>query len=62
VHEYCEQFLGNARQLSLDLGQLSFVDRDGAHVLQTLATRGVSLKNYSPFIAERLKEVAPNVE
>jgi anti-anti-sigma regulatory factor len=60
VRHFCQQFLGNGRSLSLNLAQLSFVDREGLDLFRNLATRGVALTNCSPFIAERLKEVAAN--
>ncbi len=62
VRNFCQQFLGNGRRLNLNLAQLSFVDREGIKLLQDLITRGVALKGYSPFIAERLREVAANDE
>ena len=62
VQDFCQEFLGNGRQLSLDLRELSFVDREGVRLFRILMNRGVVLTNYSPFIAERLKEVAANDE
>ena len=62
VRDFCRQYLGNGRRLNLNLAQLSFVDREGASLLRKLITRGVALTNYSPFIAERLKEVPANDE
>jgi len=60
VQDFCDQFLGDGQHLSLDLGEVSFVDREGVNLFQNLITRGVALTNYSPFIAERLKEEAAN--
>jgi ABC-type transporter Mla MlaB component len=57
VRGVCQQFLRKGRRLSLDLAQLSFVDREGVSLLRKLITDGVALTNCSPFIAERLKEV-----
>jgi len=62
VRDFCQQFLGNGRQVYLDLALLSFIDHDGASLLRSLITRGVGLTNYSLFIAERLKEVPANDE
>ena len=62
VQDFCQQFLGNGRRVSLDLRQLSFVDREGVRLFRKLMNHGVALTNYSPFIAERLKEVAANDE
>ncbi len=60
VRDFCERFLGDGQHLSLDLREVSFVDREGVNLFQNLITRGVALTNYSPFIAERLKEEAAN--
>lgn len=62
VRDYCQQFLGNGRRLCLDLAGVSFVDQEGVSLFRDLVTRGAVLTNYSPFIAERLKEVAANDE
>lgn len=62
VRDFCQQLLGNGRHLNLNLAQLSFVDREGVNLLRNLTTRGVALTNYSPFIAERLKEVPEDDE
>ena len=62
VQDFCQQFLGNGQRLSLDLRELSFVDREGVRLFRILMTHGVVLTNCSPFIAERLKEVAANDE
>jgi len=39
----------------VDLGGVSFVDREGVHLLRTLEDRGVAVVNYSRFVAEQLK-------
>ncbi len=54
-------FPGNGHQLNLDLEELSFVDREGIALLNTLAKRGVGLTNCSQFLKERLKEVFADV-
>ncbi len=51
-----EFYTGNIRRLNLDLKELSFVDREGITLLNTLAKRGVGLTNCSQFLKERLKE------
>jgi anti-anti-sigma regulatory factor len=58
VHELsrsCERVLGIGGALTVDLGQVSFVDRDGVQFLKRLRARDVALVNCSPFIAEQLK-------
>jgi hypothetical protein len=39
----------------LDLGDVSFVERRGIELLQTLAARGVVLVNCTSFVLEQLK-------
>ena len=51
----CERALAFGGTLSVDLGQVSFVDRYGVHFLQRLRARDVALINCSPFVAEQLK-------
>jgi anti-anti-sigma regulatory factor len=39
----------------IDLSGVSFVDREGVHLLRTLEDRGVAVVNSSRFVAEQLK-------
>jgi len=41
--------------LSVDLREVTFVDRDGVELLCGLRGRQVALVNCSPFVAEQLK-------
>lgn len=50
----CERALAIGGTLSVDLAQVSFVDRDGVQFLKRLRARDVALVNCSPFIAEQL--------
>jgi len=50
----CERLLG-ASCLTLDLSNVSFVERRGVELLRSLGTRGVPLLHCSPFVAEQLK-------
>jgi len=52
----CGQVLGESKQLTLDLGAVSFADRDGVALLRELKVRGVAITNCSPFIAHQLKD------
>lgn len=54
----CETILSLGEPLTLDLGELMFVDCDGRRLLQSLAEKHVVLINCSPFITEQLKETA----
>ena len=55
LNRSCERILAIGGTLSIDLGQVSFVDRDGVQFLKRLRARDVALVNCSPFVAEQLK-------
>ena len=50
----CDALLAE-RPITLDLRDVSFVERRGVHLLRELGTRGVPLLHCSPFVAEQLK-------
>lgn len=51
----CERILGVGGSLSVDLREVTFVDRAGVEFLRSLRGRRVALVNCSPFVAEQLK-------
>ena len=51
----CEPVLTTGARLTLDLGEVSFVDREGVQLFRSLRKRQVALLNCSPFVAEQLK-------
>jgi hypothetical protein len=51
----CKEALGSGASLTLDLGTLSFVDRDGVELLRSLASGKAEIINCSPFVAEQLR-------
>jgi len=53
-----ETLLAEGRALKLDLADVTFVDSDGVAVLTGFKTRGVTLKDCSPFVDEQLKSTA----
>jgi len=55
LHRSCERVLGVGGTLSVDLGGVSFADREGIELLLRLQGRHVPLVNCSPFVAEQLK-------
>ena len=55
VRTYCERLLEDGRVLTLDVEDVSFLDRDGVSLLRQLTARGVRLVNRSPFLAELLR-------
>jgi ABC-type transporter Mla MlaB component len=56
VKSACEEHLSKGYRLTLDLGDLSFADRDGIALLRELMQRGVALANCSPFLNQELKQ------
>ncbi len=46
-------------QLILDLSDVSFIDRQGIELFRHPTKRNARVTNYSPFLAELLKEVVP---
>jgi hypothetical protein len=59
VRRCCERVLATARRLTLDLTNVSFVDRDAITLFRELTDHEVTLANCSPFVAEQLKELGP---
>lgn len=50
----CERALAGTAELTLDLSEVAFVDRDGLELLSNLGQRGVRL-DCSRFVAEQLR-------
>ena len=55
LRQVCEALLTEDRTLNLDLAEVTFADIDGVAVLASLKSRGVRLRNCSPFVQEQLK-------
>ena len=51
----CEPALATGARLSVDLSDVSFVDRDGVELFRSLRKRQVMLLNCSGFVAEQLR-------
>ncbi len=58
LRQVCETLLAEGRALKLDLADVTFVDFDGVAVLTGFKTRGVTLKDCSPFVDEQLRSTA----
>lgn len=59
VRRPCARALARGAALTLDLTDVSFVDRDGAGLLRSLGGRGAVLLNGSVFVGEQLKTDEP---
>lgn len=55
LREACDRVLQAGSSLTVDLGGVTFVDRQGAALCQRLRARGVALVNGSTFVSEQLK-------
>lgn len=51
----CERLLSAGRKITLDLGDVSLIERRGFTLLVSLAKRGVALDHCSPFQQEQLR-------
>ena len=58
LRQVCEKLLTEGRALKLDLADVTFADADGVAVLTGFKTRGVTLKDCSPFVDEQLRSTA----
>jgi hypothetical protein len=58
LRQVCEAHLTEGRALELDLTDVTFAEADGVAVLTGFKTRGVTLKNCSPFVDEQLRSTA----
>ena len=58
LRQACETLLTEGRALKLDLADVTFADADGVAALTAFKTRGVTLKNCSPFVDEQLRSTA----
>ncbi len=55
----CTQVLNAGRQLTLDLRDVSLIDRPALAFLAELAARAVTFARCSPFHAEQIRQAAP---
>ena len=55
LSQICELLLSEGRALKLDLADVSFADASGVAALSSFKSRGVTVTNCSPFVAEQLK-------
>ena len=52
VQELKSQIDGNTQRIVLDLEQVRLIDLDAAHFLAVCETKGISLRNCSPYVRE----------
>lgn len=58
VSDLCDRMLNAGQTITLDLGDVSLIDRPGFELLASLSRRTVSLVRCSPFQEEQLRRVA----
>ena len=55
LRRICEPLLAEERALRLDMAEVSYVDAEGVAALNDFKSRGVKLKNCSPFVEQQIK-------
>jgi hypothetical protein len=55
----CEGVLATGAALTVDLAEVTFVERDGVRLLKDLAASGVAILNCPAFVTEQLKALSP---
>ena len=58
LRDTCEQMLHTGRSVTLDLGEVSLIERPGFDLLASLSRRTVFLVGCSPFQLEQLRQAA----
>jgi anti-anti-sigma regulatory factor len=56
LEKTCEKHLEKGLEVSIDLRNVSFADRDGIAMLRKLTNYKVEFLNASPFIAEQIRK------
>jgi hypothetical protein len=54
----CQRVLVTGAELTLDLHEVAFVERDGLQLIQSLVDRGVTVVNCPAFVHEQLKALS----
>lgn len=52
----CDRVFSRGKRLTLNLSEVSFIDRDGVALLRALKRREVEVRDCSPFVELQLKE------
>lgn len=52
----CERVISKGKRLTLDLADVSFIDRDGVAFIRGLTSANAEVRNCSPFVAMQLEE------
>jgi hypothetical protein len=58
LRRICEPLLAEDGALKLDLAEVSYLDEEAVVALNNLKSRGVKLKNCSPFVEQQIKSSA----
>jgi anti-anti-sigma regulatory factor len=58
VQTYCQRILSQGLTLTIDMSEVSFLDRKGVGLFRELIAQQVRLLNCSPFLNELLKPAA----
>jgi ABC-type transporter Mla MlaB component len=55
LHDTCERLLADGCRVTLDLGDISFIERPGLDLLASLSRRSVAFVRCTPFQEEQLR-------
>jgi ABC-type transporter Mla MlaB component len=55
VQRVCDRHLARGQHLTLDMGEVRFVDTEGVVLIQNLKEQGVEVANCSRFVAKQLE-------
>lgn len=58
LREACDRILARGQRLTLDLGDVSLIDRAGCELLASFSDRSVAFIHCSPFQEEQLRQAA----
>ena len=59
LRQSCERVLATGAALTLDLTEVTFVERDGVRFLKNLVDSGVAVVNCPAFVTEQLRALSP---
>jgi ABC-type transporter Mla MlaB component len=61
LRDACERMLDAGRQVTLDLGDVSLIERPGLDLLASLSRRSVAFVRCSPFHEEQLRRTTETI-
>jgi anti-anti-sigma regulatory factor len=59
LRQSCQRVLATGATLTVDLAEVTFVERNGVRLLKDLLDSGVAVANCPAFVTEQLKALSP---